>query len=126
MSDNKKTRQEELKKILIEKKRKMWNELRGEIFDKLGREYSKNFDNPQDLEDYSLLAVIEDTGLAIADMRLEELTRMDEATRRLEDGTYGICEDCDAEIDEARLKVVPLAPCCVTCQAKKEGKKPTL
>lgn len=126
MTDTKKTRQGKLKKLLMDKKRKMWNELRDEIFDKLGREYSKNFDNPQDLEEQSLVDVIEDTGLTIADMHREELTRMDEAIRRLEDGTYGVCEDCESEIDEERLKAVPLTTCCVNCQSKKEGKKPTL
>lgn len=126
MTANKKTRQEKLKKLLMDKKRKMWNELRDEIFNKLGREYNKQFDSPQDLEEQSLIDLIEDTGLAIADMRREELTKTDEAITKLEDGTYGICEDCESEIDEARLKVVPLTPCCVTCQAKKEGKKPTL
>ena len=126
MTANKKTRQEKLKKLLMDKKRKMWNELRNEIFNKLGREYNKQFDSPQDLEEQSLIDLIEDTGLAIADMRREELTKTDEAITKLEDGTYGICEDCSTEIDEARLKVVPLTPCCVTCQAKKEGKKPTL
>ena len=126
MTANKKTRQEKLKKLLMDKKRKMWNELRNEIFNKLGKEYNKQFDTPQDLEEQSLIDLIEDTGLAIADMRREKLTEMDEAIRKLEDGTYGICEDCSTEIDEARLKVVPLNPCCVTCQAKKEGKKPTL
>jgi len=126
MTVTKKTRQERLKKILVDKKRKMWNDLREEIFNKLGREYNKQFDNPQDLEEQSLVDMIEDVGLAIADIRREELTEMDEAIRKLEDGTYGICEDCSTEIDEARLKVVPLTPCCVTCQAKKEGKKPTL
>jgi len=126
MTANKKTRQEKLKKALMDKKRKMWNELRNEIFNKLGSEYSRQFDNPQDTEDQALIDLIEDTGLAIADMRREELTEMDEAIRKLEDGTYGICGECGIEIDEARLKVVPLTPCCVTCQAKKEGKKPTL
>lgn len=126
MTANKKTRQEKLKKLLMDKKRKMWNELRNEIFNKLGREYNKQFDSPQDLEEQSLIDLIEDTGLAIADMRREELTKTDEAITKLEDGTYGICEDCSTEIDEARLKVVPLTPCCVTCQAKKESKKPTL
>ena len=126
MTVTKKTRQERLKKILVDKKRKMWNDLREEIFNKLGREYNKQFDNPQDLEEQSLVDMIEDVGLAIADIRREELTEMDEAIRKLEDGTYGICEECGIEIYEARLKVVPLTPCCVTCQAKKEGKKPTL
>src|SRR3972149_4121756 len=126
MSDKKSERQKKLGKILVEKKRKMWNELRNEIFNKLGSEYSRQFDNPQDTEDQSLIDLIEDTGLAIADMRREELTEMDEAIRKLEGGTYGICEECGIEIDEARLKVVPLTPCCVICQAKKESKKPTL
>ena len=126
MTANKKTRQEKLKKLLMDKKRKMWNELRNEIFNKLGKEYNKQFDTPQDLEEQSLIDLIEDTGLAIADMRREKLTEMDEAIRKLEDGTYGICEECGAEIDEARLKAVPLTPCCVICQAKKESKKPTL
>ena len=126
MSDNKKTRQEKLKKILIEKKRKMWNELREEIFNKLGKEYHKQFDSPQDLEEQSLIDLIEDTGLAIADMRREELTKMDEAIGKLEDGTYGVCEDCESEIDEERLKAVPLATCCVNCQSKYESKKPTM
>src|SRR3972149_5598425 len=126
MTANKKTRQEKLKKLLMDKKRKMWNELRNEIFNKLGKEYNKQFDTPQDLEEQSLIDLIEDTGLAIADMHREELTKMDAAIGKLEDGTYGVCEDCESEIDEERLKAVPLTPLCVKCQSKKEGKKPTL
>ncbi|MBI5894310.1 MAG: TraR/DksA family transcriptional regulator [Deltaproteobacteria bacterium] len=122
----KKQKQERLKKILLEKKTKMWIELREEIFNKLGKEYHEQFDNPQDLEEQSLVDVIEDTGLAVADIRREELTKMDEAIRRLENGTYGVCEDCGSEIDEERLKAVPLAPFCVKCQAKYESKKPTM
>ena len=126
MTVSKKARQEKLKKILMDKKRKMWNELRDEIFNKLGKEYHKQFDSPQDLEEQSLIDLIEDTGLAVADMRREELTNIDEAIARLEAGIYGMCEGCGAEVDEERLKVVPLTPCCVKCQSKKEGKKPTL
>lgn len=126
MAGDKKTRQEKLKKALMDKKRKMWNELRDEIFNKLGKEYNKQFDSPQDLEEQSLIDLIEDTGLAIADMHREELTKMDEAITKLEDGTYGMCEDCESEIDEERLKVVPLTPFCVKCQSKYESKKPTI
>ena len=126
MTASKKARQEKLKKILVDKKRTMWNELRQDIFNTLGKEYHKQFDSPQDLEEQSLIDLIEDTGLAVADMRREELTNIDEAIARLEAGTYGICEGCGAEVDEERLKVVPLTPCCVKCQSKKEGKKPTL
>ncbi|MBI3398527.1 MAG: TraR/DksA family transcriptional regulator [Deltaproteobacteria bacterium] len=121
MTDRKKARQERLKKILMDKKRKMWRELREELFNKLGKEYSAQFDNPQDLEDQSLIDVIEDVGLAIADIRRKELTMMDETIRKLEEGTYGICEDCCEEISEERLKIVPFTIYCVKCQKKMEG-----
>ncbi len=120
MTDKKKEREERLKKMLIENKRKMWMDLREEFFDKLGREYSAQFDNPQDLEDQSLVDLIEDTGLKVADIRREELTKMEEAIGKLEDETYGICEDCGEEIAEDRLKVIPFAVYCVRCQKKKE------
>jgi len=34
----------------------------------------------------------------------------------LEEGRYGICEDCEENIAPARLKAVPWARCCVACQ----------
>lgn len=122
----KKERLEVLKKMLFEKKRKMWIELRQEIFNKLGKEYHEQFDNPEDMEGLALIDVIEDTGLAIADIRRKELEDMDAAIRKLEEGTYGICEDCGSEIGDDRLKVVPPTSFCIKCQAKKESKKPTL
>jgi DnaK suppressor protein len=95
---------------------------RGGCGSSCGRSTSKRdqFDNPQDMEDLSLIDLIEDTGLAVADIRRGELTQMDEALDRLEDGTYGLCADCGQEIDERRLKVRPFAVCCVSCQSEKE------
>ena len=119
-------RQERLKMMLLEKKRKLWTELREEVFKKLGKEYHEQFDNPEDIEGQAIIDLIEDTGLAEADIRQAELTKMDEAVRKLEDGTYGICEECGSEIDEERLNAISFASRCIECQSKKEGKKPTL
>jgi DnaK suppressor protein len=69
---------------------------------------------------FPLIDLIEDTGLAVADIRRGELTQMDEALDRLEDGTYGLCADCGQEIDGQRLKVMPFAIYCVSCQREKE------
>jgi DnaK suppressor protein len=120
MVDQKSLRYERLKKILLDNKRRMWVELREEYFEKLGKEYRDQFDNPQDMEDLSLINLIEDTGLAVADIRRGELTQMDEALDRLEDGIYGLCADCGQEIDERRLKVRPFAVYCIDCQKEKE------
>lgn len=117
-----------LKNTLLERKRKMWDDLRHDIFRKLGREYNAEFDNPHDLEELSILDMIEDTGLAVADIRREQLEMLDASLRKIDDGTYGVCGDCGTDIDEERLKVEISAEYCVGCKKKQEGthKKPTL
>ncbi len=50
------------------------------------------------------------------------LYQIDEALKRLDDGTFGICESCNKSITVGRLKVVPYASLCITCQRVKEQK----
>lgn len=58
---------------------------------------------------------------AVVDRRAREL---DEVTRALDDieaGRYGTCRDCGGSIGEARLRAMPFATRCVSCQARREG-----
>ncbi|WP_316861611.1 TraR/DksA family transcriptional regulator [uncultured Cohaesibacter sp.] len=55
--------------------------------------------------------------------RILELQRIEQAVKRLEDGDYGYCIECDAEIPLKRLEIDPTAVLCVECAAKKEKKK---
>jgi DnaK suppressor protein len=45
------------------------------------------------------------------------LDEVEAARRRLEDGTYGICERCGAAIAPARLEARPVARSCVACSS---------
>jgi DnaK suppressor protein len=38
----------------------------------------------------------------------------------LEDGSYGICEECGEGIAPARLRAIPWARCCVQCQEMRD------
>ena len=49
-----------------------------------------------------------------------ELHDIERALRRLDDGTYGICEHCSTPIDPERLEAVPAARFCVKHQAVAE------
>lgn len=51
---------------------------------------------------------------------LAELREIDAARRRIAEGRYGRCVDCDAEIDAARLIAQPTAVRCLACQAAGE------
>lgn len=50
----------------------------------------------------------------------EELARVREALQRIDEGTYGICEDCGEAIAEARLDANPCARRCIECQSDYE------
>jgi DnaK suppressor protein len=53
-------------------------------------------------------------GLLNRDAQLREDLRR--AFDLMENGTYGLCEDCGDAISPARLKAIPWAHCCVRCQ----------
>lgn len=46
---------------------------------------------------------------------------LDEALRRIDDGTYGKCHKCDKLINAARLEAVPHARMCIECKSAEEG-----
>ncbi|WP_448593283.1 TraR/DksA family transcriptional regulator [Thermoflexus hugenholtzii] len=48
------------------------------------------------------------------------LREVEAALRRMEEGTYGICQDCGRPIEVARLKALPFAAFCLECQARRE------
>ncbi|MBT9281527.1 MAG: TraR/DksA C4-type zinc finger protein [Hydrogenibacillus schlegelii] len=48
---------------------------------------------------------------------------IDAALRRLDDGTYGVCERCGSAIDPERLWVVPTARYCIHCQMAIDEKR---
>ena len=52
----------------------------------------------------------------------EILYQIDDAFKRLDDGSYGICQQCTHPIAMSRLKAVPYASMCIACQRAKEQK----
>jgi DnaK suppressor protein len=58
--------------------------------------------------------------LSILEQVEAELADVEHALRRLEDGSYGICEACGQPIDEARLEALPAARFCLKDQAAAE------
>jgi DnaK suppressor protein len=55
-----------------------------------------------------------------AEQNLElRLREAKETLKKIDEGTYGICEKCSSPIDARRLKAVPMARFCVSCANKK-------
>jgi len=54
--------------------------------------------------------------MILTDREKQKLKQIDDALDRIEENTYGLCEECGVKIPRARLKVVPFAKYCVECK----------
>ena len=66
-----------------------------------------------------------DNGFAF---RIEErqsilIRKIKDTLMRLEDGTFGICEECGEEISDQRLEARPIATLCIRCKQKQEAEE---
>ncbi len=64
-----------------------------------------------EVEEFSNLLPIEHT----LELKLKDIKK---ALKRMEEDNYGICKDCNEEIEEARLRASPEAQKCIKCLTK--------
>jgi DnaK suppressor protein len=48
------------------------------------------------------------------------INKITEALERIDSGTFGICEVCEEEIGEARLRARPVTTLCIDCKMEQE------
>ena len=58
--------------------------------------------------------------LAVSENDSRQLELIDEALERLEDEEYGVCQNCETEINPKRLAAIPWARYCLNCQELRE------
>ncbi len=127
----KRIRHDKLRRMLLERKRKLLASLHQEVFEKLGEEYRGEFERAMDTADVSFIDLLQSVDIKLVDIRQEDLIKMDEAERKLREGSYGVCEECGKDISEERLAALPYAVRCIECEEKLErteihGRGPTL
>ena len=61
--------------------------------------------------------------LRIRDRERKLILKIKEALGRIEDGTFGVCEECGEEIGEERLLVRPVTTLCINCKTESEKKE---
>jgi DnaK suppressor protein len=58
--------------------------------------------------------------LRIRDRERKLILKMQEAIKRIDDGTFGVCEACGGPISEKRLMARPVTTDCIDCKTKQE------
>ncbi len=95
-----------------------------EILDKLmnkNRDYVDNLKNEiGDLADEAYEVIERELAYDLSMAEKTVLDDINDALKKIENGTYGICEDCGAPIPPERLKAKPYAKYCIKCKEKHE------
>ncbi|MBN1442006.1 MAG: TraR/DksA family transcriptional regulator [Planctomycetes bacterium] len=73
-----------------------------------------------DIEDLATDADGTDSLCEIMDIEATQIVQIETALKKIDEGTYGICEDCGGEIASARLEALPFATQCIECKRRAE------
>lgn len=116
----------DFKKIVLKKKEELLNDLKHISEDTL-RKSQKEASGDISGYAFHMADVATDNydrefSLGLASGERKSLYELDDALKRIEEGTFGICDDCKSFITKIRLKAVPSARLCIKCQQKKERK----
>jgi RNA polymerase-binding transcription factor len=114
------SREELLKRQLIQHREEIVREAKNEIAKYIKGETKQLADTALDDGDWSVIDLSEDINLRRLETHRGSLLKIDEALRKIREGSYGLCEDCGEEISAARLNVMPFAIYCKDCQEKRE------
>lgn len=63
--------------------------------------------------------------LALEKRTRDQLTAVDHAIEKFEQGTYGSCDKCGKPIDPERLEALPQASLCLECKSKESKGRPS-
>jgi DnaK suppressor protein len=110
---------EELKIVLLDRKELITKNIQG------SRDSIDSLKNSECNDEYDYAEVSSDSfkeGI-IANKQIEELKEIEAALKRIDKGTYGVCEMCDESIALGRLRAKPFAKFCTPCREIYEVEK---
>lgn len=61
--------------------------------------------------------------LSLEENTLATIAQIDRALAKLENGSYGLCDQCGKPIAEERLEAVPFATLCIECKRREERER---
>ena len=111
------TRSARLLQQLTDRRRELEDDVRQRVRD--GR-HERNNDVVTDEAEHSDAHSSEDVQFALLQMKTETLRRIGEALVRLDAGEYGSCASCGADISAPRLRALPFAVRCTSCEDQRE------
>jgi RNA polymerase-binding transcription factor len=106
--------------------RKLLQERRHELIADAGRtmdDMGETIEQFPDPTDRASLEGNRNLELRIRDRERKLVSKIDEALARIDDGSYGKCEECGGDIGTGRLKARPVTTLCIDCKSLQEAQE---
>lgn len=107
---------EYFRKLLLDRR----NQLIREASDTLQQDEIKIHNYSGDFADIASGESYRDFLLRIRDREAKLIKKIDKALVRIQEKTFGICEDCGEEIGFKRLEARPVTTLCIDCKTRQE------
>ncbi len=104
------------KKLLIDMKRELIENAKKTIDSSIASQVSSG----KDFADLALKEMDRNFVLRIRDRERKLISKIDQALERIENKSFGICEECGQEIGIKRLEARPVTTLCIECKTKQE------
>jgi len=111
---------DEIKERLLDRKRRLWQEVKQQLRSNIGDGYQEMLATARDEEDQATVSLMAETNLTLLGPKRQELEAIEHALNRLENGEYGYCEVCGQAIEPRRLEIMPETPLCRNCMSHRE------
>jgi RNA polymerase-binding transcription factor DksA len=107
---------QEFRTMLKERFCDLREEIRLELLDSDDQHFIDLAGQVHDLEEESVADLLVDLNLAMINKHVEEIREIDQALMRIANDEYGVCIDCQGEIEVERLQAYLTAKRCAPCQ----------
>jgi DnaK suppressor protein len=114
-------RRQQLRELLHRLREQTIQDVETQIGRRLSEPGARAVEIVMDVADLASKDLGEGVDYALLEIRYRTYKDIADAFRRLEAGTYGICETCGSHIPLSRLQVEPFARLCVPCQQQAEA-----
>lgn len=106
------------KKLLLEEKQKVMNNSRKNLDD-----IKIDSDDLMDETDLAATEVSQTLAFKLRDRERLLLAKIDAALEKIDEGTFGTCEECEEPIEPRRLEARPVSTLCIACKEREEHRE---
>jgi DnaK suppressor protein len=86
----------------------------------LNKDHDKATSMPIDMAELGTDNFDQELTLGLLGSEKDALDQIDGALKRIEGGSFGLCEECNAKIPKPRLEAIPYSALCVRCASQRE------